>query len=209
MLHSSKSKQSGLKSANIPPLFINASFDNYTTQLPGQRRVLEGCRKYVASFPEHLEKLTSLVLMGTVGTGKTHLAAAVFRELIAAGYWVYRIKAPDFADQFFGRSFGDREDLLQTLCVPDLLHLEETGRTSLTPGTQDAFTRLFDARYEAGKPMLITSNLNPDSLSEYLGRAAYDRIRTNAVAYALDWPSYRGKTSPDVMLTRADTGNVH
>lgn len=209
MYNSNKVKQSGLKSANVPPLFLNSSFDNYITELPTQRRVLQGCRDYVKNFADNLSNITSLVLMGTVGTGKTHLAASVFRELIDAGYWTYRIKAPDFTDQFFGKSFEEREDFLQTLCFPDLLHLEETGRTTLTPGMQDAFTRLFDARYEAGKPMLITSNLNPEGLGEYLGQAAYDRIRSNAVAFGMEWPSYRGKTSPAAMLTRADTGNVH
>ncbi|MGA3040786.1 MAG: ATP-binding protein, partial [Bryobacteraceae bacterium] len=78
------------ENAAIPPLYRNASFDNFA--LPrdnpiGHRElanVLLTVKAFSREFPtgKHL----GLLLVGEPGTGKTHLAVAALRILISRGF---------------------------------------------------------------------------------------------------------------------------
>src|SRR5580693_1532019 len=77
-------------SANIPPLYANASFENFLLSRDnpmGYRELTEVfliVRGYARAFPDTTKP--GLLLMGEPGTGKTHLAVAAFRAIIAKGF---------------------------------------------------------------------------------------------------------------------------
>lgn len=76
-----------LASANIPDSYAQCSFANFFPQrkFPGQYKALESARSYVQHFEtDFLGK--GLIFRGAVGTGKTHLAAAVLKGLIEKGF---------------------------------------------------------------------------------------------------------------------------
>src|ERR1035441_8020258 len=76
--------------ANIPPLYENASFSNFLLSRDnpiGYRELTEvylAVRGYARDFPN--TKKPGLLLMGEPGTGKTHLAVAAFRAIMAKGF---------------------------------------------------------------------------------------------------------------------------
>src|SRR5580700_7367921 len=76
--------------AGIPPLYQNASVDNFSLPSgnPQARSALAsvvlGVRGYVREYP-HSPK-PGLLFLGAPGTGKTHLAVAALRGLIARGF---------------------------------------------------------------------------------------------------------------------------
>jgi len=72
--------------ANIPPLYANASFDNFINR-SGYSPLTDvhlAARGYARDFPHG--KKPGLLLMGQPGTGKTHLAVAAFRAIISKGF---------------------------------------------------------------------------------------------------------------------------
>lgn len=189
----SRGRRDLLASANIPPRFEQCTFDNYDASLPAQVEVLERCKRYARSFGTLRKRGTSLVLCGRKGTGKNHLATAIMKVLLADGYSVLRVKAQQFLDAYWGRSYDQRDDWIRELSLIDLLMIDELGRSSDTKGAQDAMFRLIDARSEEIRPTLITTNLTADGLQQFLGEALYDRLKEGGGRIlSLSWDSHRG-----------------
>lgn len=198
-----------LKASNIPPRFVDCTFSNYVVSLPQQQRVLDRCQAYATDFSKYHQTGGCLLMCGRPGTGKNHLATAIIREVLAAGYSVQRVKAAQYLDAYWSKDFAEREAWLQCLASIDLLMIDEIGRASNAKAAQDALFRLIDARYEAQRPSLLTTNLARDELIEVLGDAAYDRItQGGSIRLSFDWESYRKaplkpSSSADMPLERA------
>ena len=75
-----------LMASNIQHRFRGLGLDSYRTDFaPGdQPGVLARCRGYAENFDQNWEAGRSLILLGTMGTGKTHLASAIIQEVIKA-----------------------------------------------------------------------------------------------------------------------------
>lgn len=178
--------------SNIPVRFIDCTFDNYVVSSPQQQRVVDRCKGYASEFSQYRKSGGCLLLCGRPGTGKNHLATAVIREVLAAGYTALRIKASQYLDSYWAKTFAEREPWLQGMANIDLMIIDELGRSSNAKAAQDAMFRLIDARYEAQLPNLITTNLNREGLIDVLGEAAYDRIaQGGSFILTLNWDSYR------------------
>ena len=72
--------QQGIKRSGIAARFAGATVDNYRTPAAAQANALQACRSYLESVVGG--NSGSLVLLGKVGTGKTHLACAIAIELM-------------------------------------------------------------------------------------------------------------------------------
>src|SRR5579859_7548253 len=83
-------ERSVLENAGIPPNYAHASVDNFVLPRdnPAGRsamaEVLITVRNYAKEYPV-LDK-PGLLFIGNPGTGKTHLAAAALRQLLARGF---------------------------------------------------------------------------------------------------------------------------
>jgi len=135
-----------------------------------------------------------LVMMGTYGSGKTHLAAAVANYRAGLGDPPLFVMVPDLLDHLRATfspqsttTFDRRFDEIRTA---PLLVLDDLGTQSMTPWVREKLYQLFNYRYNAELPTVITTS---DSLDEMDARIR-SRLLDGKLCtiYAVTAPSFHG-----------------
>jgi DNA replication protein DnaC len=163
-------------SANIPPLYSHASFDNFLLEGRWQlEKVMLDAKHYAREGPTNLPK-PGLMFIGPTGTGKTHLAVAVLRSLIARGFegifydyinLLERIRSGYDADA----PASDREAYQACLETPVLL-IDDLGSHRVMGWIEDTVTAIITHRCNHGKALIVTTNLaDPDAGDTIVQRA--------------------------------------
>jgi len=103
-----------------------------------------------------------LLLTGSFGVGKTHLAAAIANEVASLGGQPLFILVPDLLDHlrssFSPTSEEPFDELFERLKDTPLLILDDLGAESPTPWAQEKLFQLLNHRYLRRLPTVITSN---------------------------------------------------
>lgn len=119
-------------------------------------------------FAEHPEGW--LLLKGTYGSGKTHLAAAVANHQLQLGYRPIFITVPDLLDHLRGtyrpNSNVTYDDLFEEVRNTPLLILDDLGAHNHSDWAQEKLFQIFNHRYNARLPMVVTTNQDLDMLEE-------------------------------------------
>ncbi len=187
-----KSAEALLTRTRIPPRYLTSALENYEVRSATQGAVHAACVDYAENFRLYRSQGRGLILCGKPGTGKNHLATGIGRRLHEQRFTVLMAKASEFLDEYWAKSFGERDEWIRGLAAVDLLMIDELGKQSETANAQNALFRVIDARYEALLPTLVTTNLDRAGLVALLGEAAYDRLTQGGTKrYTLDWQSYR------------------
>ena len=135
-------------------------------------------RRYVQRISENLDGGRGLWLQGDVGTGKTTLAMLVSKAALTAGRSVAIYSLPRLLNLL--REAMDSEegklDFLDRLTDVDLLHIDDLGAEYRTDWVLEQLYSIVNARYEAQRAIVATTNLMPDELSERLGARTVSRL---------------------------------
>ncbi len=127
-----------------------------------------------------------LVLLGTYGNGKSHLAAAVVNALVSQEYaavfqpvtrLMYRVNA-SYRDE---RGPSEAE-IINGLIDADLLVLDDIGAEKWSEKVEERLYAIIDGRYWGKKPTILTGNfLDLKGLEAHIGGRAFDRIAETCI----------------------------
>jgi DNA replication protein DnaC len=179
------------------PLLTDHTFGNFSLRenekLPtDEQKSLERAFRITQQYAEKPKGW--LVITGTYGCGKTHLAAAIGNFRAAEGDEPIFIVVPDLLDHlrstFNPASAISYDHLFEQIRTCKLLILDDLGTQTSTPWAKEKLFQLLNYRYEAKALTVITTSAKPDEIDARVQSRLNDsRIST---AIAITAPTYRG-----------------
>jgi DNA replication protein DnaC len=167
-------------SGRIPSRYRGVSFErppisDIARIAPDQIRSV---RRYVQSIEQNLDAGRGLWIQGDVGTGKTTLAMLVSKSALDAGRSVAIYSLPRLLNLLRESMDSDAGmvDFMDRLTAVDLLHIDDLGAENRTDWVLEQLYSIVNARYEAERAIIATTNVMPDELSERLGPRTVSRL---------------------------------
>ncbi len=162
-----------LESAQIPPRFEQASFDNFI--LPRRQEnplandnlsmAINIARVFAREFP--LTEKSGLLFMGAPGVGKTHLATAVLRVLLDRGFegrfFDYQTLLEKIRSGYDPASGSSAREAYEAVLETEVVLLDDLGAHRVSDWVEDTVAAVINHRYNQSKATIVTTNLpDPD-----------------------------------------------
>lgn len=171
-----------------PERFFKESLGTYKTDDDEKRNALAKARLFVQAVK--CGSFQTLIFLGNVGTGKTHLACGVIRE--CGG--LYRLASSIVEELRRAKSFNaDKTEakILDAYGKISLLIVDEIGRGAVAAEEQYMLYQIINERYNRRNPTVLISNQTKKEFLQYIGIAAADRLTESAQVVELTGKSYR------------------
>lgn len=188
-------EQSDLSTLSLHHDQLFETFDLRQRELP--RAQADNLQRGFDTAREFAENPQDWLVLNSVafGNGKTHLAAAIANEVARKGErQVLFIMVPDLLDHLratFNPSSGARLDKrFDEVKTAPLLVLDDLGTESATAWAREKLYQLFNYRYNARLPTVITTAIPVDELDPRLASRMLDGSR--CTFFVVEAPSYRG-----------------
>lgn len=185
--------------ANISKRYRACDFDTYkiTEGNVAQAKAVQTCKVYSQNFS--IKGGENLILLGSVGTGKTHMANAILidvrkRKRIVGRYQDFLSLIKMIKRSFGSKSNGDlnESELMRQVLDSPLLILDELGhKTSDSDWENTVLFEIINHRYNENKSTIVVSNKNQDGLRKVLGERAFSRISEHGETVYFNWQDYR------------------
>jgi DNA replication protein DnaC len=184
--------------ANIPPRYYHCRLETF---YPRNNAALVSSKARVQEFAEGwlpgIDNGRGLLLLGSCGSGKTHLAVAALLEIIDSGK-PGRLLFSNFQDliQEIQASFDSddapsKSEILRPLLDVDLLVLDELGSQKPSLFVQDILYYVINSRYNGQRTTIFTTNYL-DDLHDRIGERLRSRLYEMAEEIRLsNVPDYR------------------
>ena len=172
-------KRAAAVAGRLPKRFREVSFDREPVASMNDA-LIRDVRAYVRAIGERLDEGRGLWFIGDVGTGKTTLAMLVSKAAMEADRTVAIYSLPRLLG-LLRDSYGDDArysltELIDRLCSVDLLHIDDVGAEQSSAWVLEQLYTIVNTRYEDGRALLLTTNLDHEALTEQIGARTVSRI---------------------------------
>jgi DNA replication protein DnaC len=175
-------KRAAAVAGRLPRRFREVSFEREPV-LSIERRnpaLVREVRLYVAAVKERLDEGRGLWFAGEVGTGKTTLAMLVSKAAMEAERTVAIYSLPRLLgllrDSYDDDAAYSLNELIDRLSAVDLLHVDDVGAEQSSPWVLEQLYSIVNTRYEDGRAMVLTTNLNHEELEQQIGVRTVSRL---------------------------------
>lgn len=186
-----------IEAASIPADVRHATLENFRLDrrslrvgegLVGPARFLEKAQLFAAGG------LRNLVLAGSPGIGKGHLAAALCLQALFKGQSVRWAEcARLFCEYHRAYAKDATEAVIEAHARPALLVLDEICLRDLPADGEEILFAILDRRQKAGRRTVLLGNHPAVTAKHWLGARICDRLRSGGIAFCYgEWESMRG-----------------
>lgn len=144
---------------------VNGNPDSKGFITPQETESLQQAREASEAFAESMQGW--LLLEGSYGCGKTHLAAAIANQAVQRGIATLFITVPDLLDSLrfaYNSPETTFEARFEEIRNASLLVMDDFGTQNATPWAQEKLFQIINYRYINKLPTVITTNLILDEI---------------------------------------------
>ncbi len=157
--------QSLLATAHIPRRYQHCEISNYATDFPGAHASLGRAHLMATGFVQEYDPRdgTGLLFIGSIGTGKTHLAVGIIKELIRARgvtclFYDYRELLKEIQNSYNPSVQATEMSILRPVFDADVVVIDEIGGQVSSEWVSDMVSLLINTRYNDQKAVILTTN---------------------------------------------------
>ena len=155
-----------IASTRIPKRYEHCSLESFDTSFPSATRSLKqahlSAKKFVEAYPLETRG-TGLLLTGSIGVGKTHLAVGILQALVtergATGlFYDYRELLKQVQNSYNRQVQATELEILAPVFEAEVLVLDELGASKPTDWVWDTVAHILNTRYNDRRTTIITTN---------------------------------------------------
>jgi DNA replication protein DnaC len=168
--------ESLLAAARIPRRYEHCELTNYDTDFPGAHPSLAEAHFVAFNFAKKCDPRgdKGLLIIGTIGTGKTHLAVGIIKELIVTRgipclFYDYRELLKEIQNSYNSTVQTTELDVLRPVFETDILVLDELGAVKPTEWVWDTVSLILNTRYNNNRTTIITTNFEDQPAAAVTG----------------------------------------
>jgi DNA replication protein DnaC len=154
--------------ARIPKRYEHCELSEFTTDFPGADRSIALAHITASRFVQEFDPREGkgLLLVGGIGTGKTHLAVGILKELIASRgcsclFCDYRELLKQIQNSYNDSVQATELQVLRPVFEAEVLALDELGAVKPSEWVWDTVSLILNTRYNDNRTTIITTNF-PD-----------------------------------------------
>lgn len=162
----------------IPEILRFESLQSFelTGLTPSVREAFHGAER----FAEHPSG--GILLTGPAGTGKSHLAAAILRQVNREAHFVEVPALMARLRSTFNAAGESAEQMIDELARVPMLVLDDLGAERTTKFSEESIYMIVHKRYASRKPLIVTTNKgviegkDTELLVDFVGERTFDRV---------------------------------
>ncbi|MFW1807614.1 ATP-binding protein [Acinetobacter ursingii] len=177
----------------LPVRHETSGFRNYLVEHDEQRIAKIECHDFAKDQVKG--SIRNLIMVGRTGTGKTHLACAVARNVLDARKYVRYITSEDMANEIanaWTKPDDSEASAIYRFTEYDLLILDEYGLHDQHEKRLALVHKVLYSRYDAKKSTMLISNWTIEQLKENLGDRLWSRFQHDGLTIVnCNWADQR------------------